>query len=60
MTKHTKVTTRPKTATFPRFLKKVFLYIVKPELKMMGGRKKLKKKLLLKEKDVSADYPIDA
>jgi hypothetical protein len=50
----------PNTATFPRFLKKVFLYIVKPELKMIGGRKKLKKKLLLNLNDDAASVPIDA
>ena len=49
----------PKTATFPRFLKKVFLYMVKPELKMIGGRKKLKKKLLLNLNDDAASVPID-
>jgi len=31
------------------------LYIVKPELKMIGGKKKLKKKLLLNLNDVTAD-----
>lgn len=50
----------PKTATLPKFLKKVFLYIVKPELKMIGGKKKLKKKLLLNLKEDAASVPIDA
>jgi hypothetical protein len=33
---------------------------VKPELKMIGGRKKLKKKLLLNLNDDAASVPIDA
>ena len=40
--KQTKVTNSPKIATFPRFWKNFFFLILNPELKITGGRKKLK------------------
>jgi hypothetical protein len=41
--KHISVTPSPKTDTLPKFRKNIFFYMQKPELNMIGGRKKSKK-----------------
>ena len=45
--KQTNVTKMPNIAIFPRFAKNFLRFMLNPELKMIGGRIKLKKSPLL-------------
>lgn len=47
MTKQTNVTKMPKIAMLPRFAKNFLRFMLNPELKIIGGKIKLKKSELL-------------